>query len=59
MARRVVCSCGHLTAEGVERRSQADVLVQLGCDHAQGFLFSPAVPAADLEALDGLVSPST
>jgi len=47
-----------VTAEGVERRSQADVLVELGCDHAQGFLFSPAVPAADLDALGRTLSPS-
>ena len=39
-----------VTAEGVERATQAEVLLALGCDHAQGFLFSPAVPAADLDA---------
>lgn len=36
--------------EGVERRSQLDALVALGCTLGQGFLFSHAAPAA--EALD-------
>jgi len=33
-------------AEGVERVEQLDLLKSLGCDLAQGFLFSMAVPAA-------------
>ncbi|MDN3556125.1 putative bifunctional diguanylate cyclase/phosphodiesterase [Halomonas maura] len=36
-----------VTAEGVETAAQADILRHLGCDQAQGFLFSPALPAAD------------
>ena len=32
-------------AEGVETGVQHDTLVALGCDHAQGHLWSPAVPA--------------
>ncbi|RTR00753.1 putative bifunctional diguanylate cyclase/phosphodiesterase [Halomonas nitroreducens] len=36
-----------VTAEGVETAAQADILRQLGCDQAQGFFFSPALPAAD------------
>ena len=32
-------------AEGVETRAEADVLRTLGCSHAQGFLYSPAVSA--------------
>ncbi|MEX1228364.1 MAG: GGDEF domain-containing phosphodiesterase [Marinobacter sp.] len=34
-----------VTAEGVETSGQRDILKCLGCDHAQGFLFSPAIPA--------------
>ena len=34
-------------AEGVESLEQAQSLRELGCDELQGFLFSPAVPAAD------------
>ncbi|WP_181463064.1 putative bifunctional diguanylate cyclase/phosphodiesterase [Onishia taeanensis] len=38
-----------VTAEGVETRGQHDILVQLGCDQAQGFLYSPALPIGDYE----------
>jgi EAL domain-containing protein (putative c-di-GMP-specific phosphodiesterase class I) len=34
-------------AEGVEQQVQLDVLRDLGCDRAQGYLWSPAVPVAD------------
>ncbi len=37
-------------AEGVETQAQADVLRAYGCKHAQGFLWSPAVPFAQLNA---------
>ena len=33
-----------VVAEGVETRSQLGMLKALGCDQAQGFLFSRAVP---------------
>jgi len=33
-----------VTAEGVETARQAELLVELGCDVAQGYLFSPALP---------------
>ena len=33
-----------VTAEGVETECQAERLVRLGCDVAQGYLFSPALP---------------
>jgi diguanylate cyclase (GGDEF)-like protein len=38
-------------AEGVETAVQHDVLAGLGCPWGQGFLFSPALPADELEAL--------
>ncbi|HEY6531397.1 MAG TPA: EAL domain-containing protein [Acidimicrobiales bacterium] len=42
-----------VTAEGVEHGEQADLLRTLGCTGAQGFLYSPAVPADQvLEMLD-------
>ena len=34
-----------VTAEGVETPGQCDVLRSMGCDQAQGFLFSAAMPA--------------
>jgi diguanylate cyclase (GGDEF)-like protein/PAS domain S-box-containing protein len=48
-----VVSLGHtlgltVVAEGVETHEQLAELVALGCDQAQGFLFSAAVPADDL-----------
>jgi diguanylate cyclase (GGDEF)-like protein len=42
-----------VVAEGVETREQYTALRAIGCDAAQGFLFSPAVPAADFEKLNG------
>jgi diguanylate cyclase (GGDEF)-like protein len=38
-------------AEGVERVEQLDLLKSFGCDLAQGFLFSKAVPAAEFTRL--------
>jgi len=40
-----------VVAEGVETPGQLAALRTLGCDHAQGFLFSEALPAYDAEAL--------
>lgn len=60
---RAVVDLGHnlglqVVAEGVEDQATEERLTQLGCDSAQGFLWGPAVPIADLtEQLDGL-SPS-
>ena len=55
LAAAVVAMARHLdimvTAEGVETPAQADVVRKLGCTGAQGFLWSPAVPPADLEAM--------
>jgi diguanylate cyclase (GGDEF)-like protein/PAS domain S-box-containing protein len=39
------------TAEGVETREQLDCLRAEGCTEAQGYLFSPPRPAADIMAL--------
>jgi diguanylate cyclase len=40
-----------VVAEGVETAAQLDLLKTLGCDQYQGYQFSPAVPAAEFEAL--------
>jgi EAL domain-containing protein (putative c-di-GMP-specific phosphodiesterase class I) len=40
-----------VVAEGIETREQAEALRDLGCDIGQGFLFSKAVPAEEMEAL--------
>jgi len=37
-----------VTAEGVETETQLDFLRRQGCDRAQGFLFSRALPAGEL-----------
>ena len=43
---------GHyVVAEGVENQRTLEMLVELGCDLAQGFYFSPAVPAGQLPAI--------
>jgi EAL domain-containing protein (putative c-di-GMP-specific phosphodiesterase class I) len=39
------------TAEGVETEQQKQVLRALGCTEMQGFLFSPARPAAEVRPL--------
>ena len=43
-----------VVAEGVETVEQATALCSLGCTTAQGFLYSPAVPAEDFAALGHL-----
>ena len=40
-----------VVAEGVETMVQRDLLAKAGCDFAQGYLFSPPVPASKFEAL--------
>jgi diguanylate cyclase (GGDEF)-like protein len=40
-----------VVAEGVEHADQAALLLELGCDRAQGWLWSPAVPAAEVPRL--------
>jgi PAS domain S-box-containing protein len=45
-------SLGLITvAEGVETEAQANMLLWLGCDFGQGFLYSRPVPAEDLSAI--------
>jgi diguanylate cyclase (GGDEF)-like protein/PAS domain S-box-containing protein len=39
------------TAEGVEHQVQADILREMGCDGAQGFLYSKAVPPETITEL--------
>jgi EAL domain-containing protein (putative c-di-GMP-specific phosphodiesterase class I) len=38
-------------AEGVETEQQRLLLLAAGCDFAQGYLFSKAIPANELELL--------
>ena len=50
---KAIVQLGHslglsVIAEGVETIFQRDYLQALGCNEAQGFLYSPAKPAADL-----------
>ena len=40
-----------VVVEGVETEAQRRTLLDLGCTRAQGFLFSPAVPADELDRL--------
>jgi EAL domain-containing protein (putative c-di-GMP-specific phosphodiesterase class I) len=40
-----------LTVEGITAARQVVLAHTLGCDYGQGFLFSPAVPAAEVSAL--------
>ena len=49
---RALLGLGHglgmtVTAEGVEQLAQAATLLEHGCEQAQGFLYSRAMPAAD------------
>jgi EAL domain-containing protein (putative c-di-GMP-specific phosphodiesterase class I) len=41
----------HVVAEGVETQPQADRLLALGCDQAQGYLFSPPVCGERIEQM--------
>jgi EAL domain-containing protein (putative c-di-GMP-specific phosphodiesterase class I) len=40
-----------VVVEGVETEAQRDVLVRLGCERAQGFLFAPPAPGAALREI--------
>lgn len=41
----------NVVAEGVETKNENDMLVQMGCDEVQGYLFSPPVSKKDLVEL--------
>src|SRR6266850_901728 len=41
----------NVVAEGVETEGQAALLLKLGCDEMQGYLFSPPVPPAEVPGL--------
>lgn len=43
-----------VTAEGVETQDQHRFLQALGCHELQGFLFSPPVPASEIDRIVGL-----
>jgi diguanylate cyclase len=40
-----------VVAEGVEKQAQADLLRDIGCELAQGYLYSKPVPAETIEQL--------
>jgi diguanylate cyclase (GGDEF)-like protein/PAS domain S-box-containing protein len=48
-----------ITAEGVENGPQLEAISELGCDEAQGYLFSRPVPAAEIPALIETLSSQT
>ena len=48
-----------VTAEGVETRFQQDTLLKLGCQQAQGYLFSKPLKLQDLLALPTHLAPAT
>ena len=37
-----------ITVEGIERPEQADLLLQLGCEEGQGYLFARPFPLDEL-----------
>ncbi len=50
----IASALGHaVVAEGVETEEQADALRRLDCPYGQGFLWSRAVPAGELERIVG------
>jgi EAL domain-containing protein (putative c-di-GMP-specific phosphodiesterase class I) len=46
----------HTVAEGVETAEQLQILRDIKCDQAQGFLFSRPIPAPDVPAAIGRLS---
>ncbi len=55
MADRLGLDC---VAEGVETSLQSRVLLQRGCNTAQGYFFSPPLPAEDIERMMASISPA-
>ena len=41
----------HVIAEGVETEMQRRIVMELGCNEMQGFVFSKPLPASEIEAL--------
>jgi EAL domain-containing protein (putative c-di-GMP-specific phosphodiesterase class I) len=53
---QAIVALGHalglaIVAEGVETAGELEAIRSVGCDLVQGFLYAPALPAAELEAL--------
>jgi diguanylate cyclase (GGDEF)-like protein/PAS domain S-box-containing protein len=44
-------------AEGIENRASADLLLTMGCEEGQGYLFDRPMPVGEFEAKYGLVGP--
>ena len=40
-----------VVAEGVEQVEEANLLIEVGCDYLQGYLFSPPIPPEDAEQI--------
>jgi EAL domain-containing protein (putative c-di-GMP-specific phosphodiesterase class I) len=55
MADRLGLDC---VAEGVETSLQSRLLLQRGCNTAQGYFFSPPLPAEDIERMLAGMSPA-
>jgi diguanylate cyclase (GGDEF)-like protein len=39
----------NIVAEGIETNSQREILIQMGCNELQGYLFSPPISQAEME----------
>jgi diguanylate cyclase (GGDEF)-like protein len=51
----LACSLGlTVVAEGIETARQLEMLIDMGCEHGQGFLFGRPVPAAEVARQNGV-----